>query len=316
MSRSSAAASSPSRPELILSARPFLGASSLSAEADVDCLVRFSRPENSAQVVTAAARHGVGAIAPMNDATLLRALHLARASCSMQVCPIIPNVLGYVRDATDYGMVGAGIKHVRSLRVGDLLGIGMRGLVSIRQVIARDFKTILSLLIDVEMAAFKTFRPSLVLLHSQVTDLALAFGNREALCVFADVIRRRFDAEPGVVTNNFGMLLQSLTHWKLDIPVIVAPFNSKGFLMKPTRQVCETLLTRTDKYIIADRIAVDGVASLPRAFEYLRELGIRSAMVDVADAAAVDEVIASQRNASHPPESQLASPWWVETAGA
>ena len=54
------------------------------------------------------------------------------------------------------------------------------------------------------MAAFKTFRPRLVLLHSQVTDIAVALGNREALRVFADVIRRRFGAEPGVVTNNFG----------------------------------------------------------------------------------------------------------------
>jgi hypothetical protein len=283
---------------LILSARPFLGTSTLSKEADFDCVVRFSKPENSAAVMAAAVQQGMGAIAPMNDATLLRALDLARATCTLQVYPIIPNVIGYVRDATDYGMVGAGIRHVRRLSVGDLLGIGLRGLMNVRRVITRDFSTILTLLIEVEMAAFKRFRPPLVLLHSQVTDIAVSLGNRDALRVFADVVRRRFGAEPGLVTNNFGTLLQSLMQWKIDIPVIVAPFNPRGFLMKPTKQVCESLLRRTDRYVIADRIGTGSRAVLEGAFDYLRHLEIRSALVDVADAAAVDQVIACQRDGS------------------
>src|SRR5262249_54254914 len=149
--------------------RPYLGASSLSKEADLDCLIRFSRPENTAAVLTAAIRQGVGAIAPMNDANLLRALDLTRAQCDLQVYPVIPNVLGYVRDATDHGMVGAGIKHLRKLSVADLLGIAVRGVTSLSRVAARDFPTLLSLLIEVEMAAFRRFRPSLVLLHTQMT---------------------------------------------------------------------------------------------------------------------------------------------------
>ena len=298
MSGSSAAGSGRSWPGLILSARPFLGTSALSKEADFDCVVRFSKPENSAAVMTAAVRRGMGAIAPMNDATLLRALDLARETCTLQVYPIIPNVIGYVRDATDYGMIGAGVRHVRRLSVGDLLGIGFRGLTNVRRVMTRDFSTILSLLIEVEMAAFKRFRPSLVLLHSQVTDIAVSLGNRDALRVFTDVVRRRFGAEPGLVTNNFGTLLQSLMQWKIDIPVIVAPFNPRGFLMKPTKQICESLLRRTDRYVIADRIGTGSREVLESAFEYLRGLEIRSAVVDVADAATVDQVIACQRDGS------------------
>jgi hypothetical protein len=281
-------------PGLILSSRPFLGVSSVSKEADLDCLVRFSRPENGASVVTAAVRHGVGAIAPMNDATLLQALDLARASCNVQVYPVIPNVLGYVRDATDYGMLGAGIRHVKRLRVGDLLRIGLRGLASLRGVMAREFNTLLSLLIEVEMVAFKRFRPPLVLLHSQVTDLMVAFKNQEALRAFAEVIPTRFGARPGVVTNNFGALLRFLTRSKIDIPVIVAPFNPRGFLMKPTKLACESLLEETNAYVIADRIADGDVESLNGVFEYVHGLGIRSAMVDIADAAAVDALVAGR----------------------
>jgi len=286
MSHSNGAAPCP----LILSTRPFLGASALTKQANLDCLVRFSRPENTASVVTAAAGQGVGAIAPMNDPTLLRALDLARASCSVQVYPIIPNVLGYVREATDYGMVGAGIRQVRRLRIGDLLGLGIRGLANIRGVMARNFSTILSLLIEVEMAAFKKFRPPLVLLHGQVTDIAVAFGNQEALRIFADVIRRRFGAEPGVVTNNFAALLHALNQWRIDIEVIVAPFNPQGFLMKPTKQVCESLLRETDRFIIADKIGTGDAESLKGAFEYLHGLEIHAAVVEITEAAAVDRL--------------------------
>lgn len=307
MSRSSRAGSGQAWPELIMSARPFLGASNLSKDVDFDYRVRFSDPSKSAAVVTAAARQGMDAIAPMNDATLLRALDLARADHRLQVYPIIPNVIGYVRDATDYGMVGAGLRLVRRVGVADLLGIGLRRVTSLRRVLARDFTTMLSILIEVEMAAFKRFQPPLVLLHSQVTDIAVALGNTDALRVFADVVRRRFGAEPGLVTNNFGMLLQAVTRSKVDIPVIVAPFNPSGFLMKPSKQACESLLEDTDKYVIADRIT-GGAATLEGAFEYVHGQGIRSAVVEIAEAAAVDQVMARQCNGSNGPPAEGSGP--------
>jgi hypothetical protein len=230
----------------------------------------------------------------MNDANLLRALDLAREHCNVQIYPIIPNMIGYVRDATDHGMVGAGIKHVRRLGVRDLFAVGTLGLMNFRGALRRDFTTILTILIEVEMAAFRRFRPSLVLLHGQLTDIAVALGNDKAFRVFADVIRRRFGAEPGVVTNNFAALLQALGDWKIDINVVVAPFNSKGFLMKPTQAVCESLVKKTDKYVIADRVGPPGTGSLNGGLDYLRGLDIRSAMVEITDPAAVDSVLASR----------------------
>lgn len=288
MSRSNAEAVWQGPPPLILSARPFLGVSGRSKDADLDCLVRFAKPEAGAALLKAAAERGVGAIAPLNDPTMLRALEIAHTSCGLQVYPVIPNVIGYVREATDYGMVGAGIRQLRRMRLTDLVSIGLRRVTSVGGVLARDFPTILSLLIDLEMAAFRKFRPPLVLLHSQVTDIAVALGNHTALRVFADVVRRRFGAEPGVVTNNFGTLLPALGRWGLDIRVIAAPFNPSGFLMKPSKQVCESLLVDGDRWVIADRIAPDGAAALPEAFAYLQRLGIGSALIDAPEVTAID----------------------------
>jgi hypothetical protein len=281
-------------PEVILSGRPFVGAGSLSKEANLDSLLRFAQPAHTAAVVAAAAQRGVSAIAPMNDLAVLQALARAQATHAVQVYPVIPNAVGYVREATDYGMLGAGIRLLRRLRLVDLLGIGLRGLTRVRGALGRDFRSILPILIDVEMAAFRAFRPPLVLLHGQVTDIAVALGNREALHIFADVVRRRFGATPGVVTNNFDAVMRALDEWGVDIPVVIAPFNSKGFLMKPNRQVCEAWLQRTDRYVIADRVAADGVESPAEAFAYLRGVGIRSAIVEITDADGLEAVLASR----------------------
>lgn len=295
------AGAAPVWPELILSGRPFAGASSLSAEANLDCVVRFAQPAESAAVIAAAARRGLTAVAPMNDVALLEALARARAGAPLQVCPVIPNAAGYVREATDHGMLGAGLRLLRRLRLIDLAGIGLRGLGRTRGALRRDFRSILPILVDVEMATFRRFRPRLVLLHGQVTDIAVALGNREALRVFADVVRGRFAATPGVVTNNFDAVMRALDAWRVDIPVVVAPFNSKGFLMKPTRPACEAWLGRTGRYVIADRVAADGVESPAEACAYLRRVGIRSAIVEIADAAALDAVLAAWAGGDAPP---------------
>jgi hypothetical protein len=282
---------------VILSARSFVDTSAAFPDGDGNGLGRPRQPQEWATFIAEATRNGVGAVAPVNDAAIVRALQLAHATSPLEVYPVIPNVLGYVRDAADHGLVGAGIKHARNVRIADLLGIGVRGLARIRGVLARDFTAVLPLLIEVEMAAFRAFRPPLVFLHSQVTDLALAFGNREVLRIFADVVRRRFDAVPGVSTNNYALLVQRAAEWELPLPVVAAPFNPQGFLMKPTRPACEALVARAEHQLIADRIALDP-ASLAASFAYLHSLGIPSALVDAHEIDTVRQAVESARDAN------------------
>lgn len=267
-------------PARILSGRAFLGGGAPSKAVGLDWLVRLADPAHGAALLRAAAAQGIGAVMPMNDAATLAALDRARADTALEVFPIIPNALGYVRDATDHGMVGAGLKHLRRLGLRDLLGIGLRSVPRAPRVLRRDFPTLLAVLVDVEMAVFRRYRPRLVLLHAQVTDIAVALGNVEALRVFADLVRRRYGAEPGLATSNFGLLLPHLRRTGLDLRVVVAPFNARGFLMKPTRDACEALLAAGDVTVIADRLGIDGPDSWPADFAYLDRLGIRSAVLD------------------------------------
>jgi len=140
----------------------------------------------------------------------------------------------------------------------------------------------MSILFEVELASFKSLDPRVVFLHPQITDLALAFGNRPLFELYVKVMRKRFQAEPGLATNNLGWLLPKLKEWNLTVPFVITPFNSSGFLMKPSRADCEALAASLSSAIIADK--VDAAADpTPETWDYLRRHNIRAAIIEFWD---------------------------------
>jgi hypothetical protein len=142
-------------------------------------------------------------------------------------------------------------------------------------------------LFDVEMAEFRRLAPPAVFLDGQITDLCLAFGNKELLERFAATMRHRYHTEPGLITHNLGTLLPKVQDWKLPIELLMAPFNPQGFAMKPDRMTCEQLMQETKFRFIADRISV-GVKPCAETYDYLRQHGISSAVLEVTDKSDLD----------------------------
>lgn len=270
-------------PQVILGTANLTGSRLLGRDSSIDFVGRFQTPMEMASVFNDAAAAGVDAVATLNQLDILAALTKTRRIFpELQVYPIIPNVIGYVREATDYGLVGAARRRVRQMAILDLLKIGIRGALKAPGVLKRDFNTLMSILFDVELASFKSLRPRVVFLHPQITDLALAFGNRPLFELYSRVMRDRFHAEPGLATNNLGWLLPKLKEWNLTFPFVLTPFNSSGFLMKPSQAGCEALLASTPSVVIADK--VDAAEDPKReTWDYLRRHNIRAAMIEFWD---------------------------------
>lgn len=252
-------------------------------DSPTDFVGRFQSPMEIASILNDAAAAGVDAVATLNQLNILAALKKTRQTFpALQVYPIIPNVIGYVREATDYGLVGAARRRVAQMAILDLLKIGVRGTLNAPGVLKRDFNTLMSILFEVELASFKPLEPRVVFLHPQITDLALAFGNRRLFELYVRVMRKRFHTEPGLATNNLGWLLPKLRQWGLSIPFVLTPFNPGGFLMKPSQADCETLLASTSSVVIADK--VDATADPEReTWDYLRSHNVRAAMIEFWD---------------------------------
>lgn len=229
-----------------------------------------------------AADYGVKAIITTGEAALMQPLKVAQQRHGTQVCPILPNIPNYLREARNYGLVGAGVRLLQRLGVPSFVRLGCYNSTQVLKALQRDFNTMMSILFDVEMAEFRRVNPPVVFLDGQITDLCLAFGNKDLLVRFAETIRGRYKAEPGLVTHNLGTLVPALRHWDVPIQLVIAPFNREGFAMKPDRVTCESLLQEKKFTFIADRISVDARPDAD-TYEYLREHGVCSAVLDATE---------------------------------
>jgi hypothetical protein len=267
-------------PQVILGTTNLTGNRLTERASPIDLVARFPSPMEIASVFNEAALAGVGAVATLNHLDVLVALKKSQQTFpSLQVYPIIPNVIGYVREATDYGLVGAARRRIRQMAIVDLLKIGIRSSLSAPRVLKRDFNTLMAILFEVELASFKSLKPRVVFLHPQITDLALAFDNRALLELYLKTMRARFGAEPGLATNNLGWLLPKLKEWRLTVPFLLTPFNPSGFLMKPSQAECESILRTASSMLIADK--VDATADPQQnTWYYLRSHNIRAAIIE------------------------------------
>ena len=94
--------------------------------------------------------HGGGALLTEGGAWVWEALRANRRRHNWDLLALVPHVAGYVREATDYGMFGAGWRQLRRLSPLSLGRLGIQGLCHLRGVWRRDFPTLLTLLLEME----------------------------------------------------------------------------------------------------------------------------------------------------------------------
>jgi hypothetical protein len=222
---------------------------------------------------------GRGALLTEGSSWVWETLRVNGRGRRWDICPLVPHVAGYVREATDYGMFGAGLRRLRRISPLSWPRLGIQGLCNARGVLRKDFPTLLTLLLEMEMASFRHVRPPVVFLHPQITDLLLAMDHGQALAKAVERIRRGFGAEPGLATNNLGTLLPRLQSWSVEVPFLVAPVHPAGYGMRPSRESCESVIQSFAGRVLATLdTPLDG-----RVSTYWKAQGIAGGVYDVAE---------------------------------
>jgi hypothetical protein len=139
--------------------------------------------------------------------------------------PGMPYAHKYADAVTEHGLLGA-VK--RFLPDEGLLDAAVRGGASMAR---KDIEGLTTLLVDAEMKMFDGLSTPVVFLQNVVVDLLLGLGFHDAFRVFADHVRRRYDAEPGFITMNLPALLPVLTDLGIEEPVVCSNINKLGFRM-------------------------------------------------------------------------------------
>jgi hypothetical protein len=224
---------------------------------------------------------GFGGVLCPYSAEALAALRALGDERTLEVYPVVPNASQYVREISRHGMMGAAVNRLKRLGPGQMVRIGLRGVRNVRSAMKRNLAAIVAVMIEIEIGEFKPFQPPAILLHPQMTDLALAAGNEKFFRKYATLIRDGFSTQPGLATRNLGALLQSLKAWGVDVPVVAGPFNKKGYRMRPSPQITEELVREGGWHVLALDVGAGGSLSRDEALNYAWQMGAAGAVLDL-----------------------------------
>ncbi len=266
--------------KLILGSNPLEGVGYLSREKTRHYLEYFSKKENIIPILDASVNLGVKTFTTSNNENIMDALKSFKRKDELSILPVIPNAYDYARESTDKGVLGTVLHKAKQIDLYRKLRLGLRALVKIRGIISKDMVTLLTNLLDFELSSFRPYHIKGVILHGQVTDLALSSDNKEILNVYIDLIQKQYHVTPIVATHNFGFLLKKFKEWNLSIPVM-GPVNKIVFMMKPSQKDVEERIEETTSYIIAKKVLAGGRLSPEEAIPYLQGKNIGSVVFGI-----------------------------------
>jgi hypothetical protein len=139
--------------------------------------------------------------------------------------PGMPYAHKYANAVTEDGILGA-LK--RFMPQQGIFSAAFRGGVSLA---TKDIEGITTLLIDAEMKMFQGMNTPVIFLQNVVSDLLLGLGMKEAFLIFAKHIRSKYHAEPGFITMNLPMMLDTLDEVGIENPIVCSSINKLGFRM-------------------------------------------------------------------------------------
>lgn len=255
---------------IILGHNQFVGVDHLSQDRARDRIERFSDTKRILDVISYFYELGGRG---MMLSTHQRATEIMRAigsepelSENMNFYPLIPYAQGYIRRANEMGVVGMLNDVLGPASASAKLKILFKGGIN---VMRKDFLSILSTLIDVELLPFKGFNTKAVFLHNVLTDLALSLKAQNIFEFYMDYIKDNYGIIPAFGTMNFARLMESFDEWGIKKPLVMTSFNKIGFQMNPSREECERCLKEYDVEVLAMSTLAAGYLKPRNAYDYL-----------------------------------------------
>jgi hypothetical protein len=133
----------------------------------------------------------------------------------------------------------------------------------------KDIEAIMQLLIDAEMKMFHGLKTPVIFLQNVVVDLLLGLNFRDAFAIFANHVKARYGAEPGFITMNMPMLLDTLDEVGVKNPIVCANINKIGFRMCGGLEAYERALKEREFQAIAMSVFASGAIPPKEAIEWI-----------------------------------------------
>jgi hypothetical protein len=276
---------------LLVGDNPFHGISHLSQEQARNRGNYATSVDNAAQLVLTALDSGSDGFMFSVSETTLSILDIIRKTApnqSLKLYALVPYAFEYVRLATQLGGIPGLAKRLSKqiLFSGNISAIAA----GIKGVLFTDLSSVLKTYLLYEISRIKSSSGKKAILESMllqevITDMALALDLEWIFKSFIDFSLKR-GIKPGFETRNFQYLVDKFESWNIDLSkiIIATPFNTIGFLMNPSKRVCEEVLAKhPEANIIAMSILAAGYLKPGEAFTYLQSVpNINTAVIGVS----------------------------------
>ena len=179
-----------------------------------------------------------------------------------KIFPCMPYAHKYANAVTDLGIIGA----VKQYIPGNIFSTFTKGGVALLQ---KDFIGLMEIFIDAEMKMFKGINTPVIFIQNVLVDMILGLNMLEVFKEYDSYIRKKYNAEPGYITMNMPLLLDSLNLIGIENPIICSSINKIGFRMSGGREIYEKYLTEKALRPIAMQVLAAGALRPGEAIEYL-----------------------------------------------
>lgn len=161
-------------------------------------------------------------------------------------------------------------------------------------VVTKDAVKLMQLLIDVEMKMFKGLDVKVVFLQNIITDLILGYGLRDIFYEYCEYIRKKYDALPGLITQNMPYLKQKFEDWGITKVVICASYNKIGYLMSPDVESYEKAAQQNNPYdyqLMAMSTLASGAVPAREAYDFINQQNLQSVVFGASSKRNIDETV-------------------------
>jgi hypothetical protein len=181
---------------------------------------------------------------------------------NFKIFPCMPYAHKYANAVTELGYLGA----LRQYLPGNIFTTLAKGGMAF---VGKDFMKMMELLIDAEMKMFKKIDTPVIFIQNVMVDLILGLGMKEVFVEYDAYIRKKYKAEPGYITMNLPLLLDTLESVGINNPVICSSINKIGFRMSGGIEIYEKTLRERKFRPIAMQVLAAGALGPEEAIEYI-----------------------------------------------
>lgn len=206
--------------------------------------------------------------------------------------PSIPYPHKYANMVAEKGIIPA-INEVlfKENTAKGILGILSKGSAA---VLSKDVIKLMQILIDIEMKIFSELDVKVVFLQNIIVDLILGYNIKEIFEEYCNYIRRKYNAMPGLITQNMPYLLSRLKLWNINEVVICSSFNKIGYLMSPDVQSYVEAASEnnpSDYQLMAMSTLASGAIPAKEAYDFINKQNIQSVVFGASSRAHVMETL-------------------------